>query len=551
MIFRNSEVDLERKKLDAEIAVLEERIHKLKIKRNSLAPIYALPNELLCRMLLECREQWMQLDDKDCLGWIAFTHVCRAWRSAALEYPPLWSSVDRAMGVPWMETFLLRSKSAPLSLRISQEWDVEFMDEELEILSSILRDHQRLEGATIEMRGDEIQILLKEALENLTERMPNIVRFTLHNHTDDRLGLPSPLFANYAPRLQILSLDNFEPPWTSTIMEGLTSLSLLNTDPYYRIPLPLLKTFFEALSKMPGLQHLAIERILPDPDSSDPHISTLHFPSLHFLKLQGTCEQCSLVIRHIQIPISVKVKLRVFDVDESRLKELFEVLGFSWKGGPLSMESHTGEKQCDSISFSSAASFSISGSDGPLGFELDAARGIWTRSLHTILMNSIPVKHLTSLSFTLRPFSFFEPALLKMTLLQLLFVTKLFIVSSPGDIFKVLVEEIAAEELSGTSEQSTSAVYLPQLTSLRIAHIRFIRDSDSLRNQEYSLRPGDLEHWLRFRNVSGTSIQVLEIVDCSNMTATTVNTLQDCMGAGGRVVWDGIAREEFSGRGVF
>ncbi|KAH6897770.1 hypothetical protein BKA70DRAFT_749559 [Coprinopsis sp. MPI-PUGE-AT-0042] len=344
MIFRNSQVDLERKKLDAEIAVLEERIHKLKIKRNSLAPIYALPNELLCRMLLECQEQWMQLDDKDCLGWIAFTHVCRAWRSATLEYPPLWSSIDRAMGVPWMETFLLRSKRAPLSLRILQEWDAEFMQEEITILSSILRDHQRLEGATIEMWGEEIQIRLKELLENLTQRMPNMVRFTLYNHTDDRLDLPSPLFANYAPRLQILSLDNFEPPWTSAIMEGLSSLSLLNTDHYYRIPLPSPKTFFEALSKMPGLQHLAIERILPDPDPSDPHISTLHLPSLRFLKLEGACKQCSLVIRHIQIPISAKVKLRIFKVDEPGLKELLEVLGLSWKGGPLSMESHTGEK---------------------------------------------------------------------------------------------------------------------------------------------------------------------------------------------------------------
>ncbi|KAH6897771.1 hypothetical protein BKA70DRAFT_1438028 [Coprinopsis sp. MPI-PUGE-AT-0042] len=165
-------------------------------------------------------------------------------------------------------------------------------------------------------------------------------------------------------------------------------------------------------------------------------------------------------------------------------------------------------------------------------------------------MDSIPLKHLTSLSFTLRSLSFFEPAILKMTLLQLLFVTELFIDSSPGAIFKVLLEEIAAEELSGTSEQSTPAIYLPQLTSLHITHLRFIRDSD-MDQEAYNLRAGDLERWLRFRNASGASIQLLEIVDCSNMTATIVDTLQDCVGAGGRVVWDGIAREEFSRRGLF
>ncbi|KAH6905581.1 hypothetical protein BKA70DRAFT_1502993 [Coprinopsis sp. MPI-PUGE-AT-0042] len=514
MTARDSEVDLERKKVDAEIAVLEERIRQLKTKRNTLAPIQSLPNELLCRTFLECRGQWMQLDEEGCPTWIAVTHVCQAWRLSALGYPQLWSSVDREIGVYWMETFLSRSKGAPLSLRILEEWDEEYMSVELEILSSILRDHQRLEGVTIEMRGDKLHGLLK----NLTERMPNIVRFTLHNHSFDGLDLPSPLFANYAPRLQVLSLYNFDPPWTSPIMEGLASLSILNANDFREVSVPSLKTLFDALSKVPGLQHLALENVLPEPRPKRP----------------------TLVIRHIRIPISAKVKLRLFDTDESRLKELFEVLGSALKGEPLLMtESHAGEEQCDSISFSGSSngiSCSIRQSTGPSPFELHATSEKWNPLIHTVPVNAIPLTSLTSLSIII---SELKPAILKITLLQLLSVSRLFTSHTPGTIFKALLEDPAVKELGGLSGQPTPTIYLPQLTNLYIAHIRFIHDSDA--DQEaYGLRLGDLERWLRFRNACGASIQLLEIVHCSDMTAATVNTLQVCMGAGGRVVWDDI-----------
>ncbi|KAH6905577.1 hypothetical protein BKA70DRAFT_1291622 [Coprinopsis sp. MPI-PUGE-AT-0042] len=534
--------DLERKQVDAEIAVLEERIRQLKIKRNTLSPIYALPNELLCRMFLECRGQWMQIDDKGCPTWTAVTQVCDVWRTAALEYPQLWSGIDPDMNLYWMKTFISRAKGASLSLRISQKLDVKFSNEKLRLLSGILRDQQRLERVIIEMRGDELHGLLT----NLTERMPNLIHFGLHKPLSDDFQLPSPLFDDYAPRLQTLSLVNFDPPWTSPVMEGLTSLSVLKTNDFCYIPSPSFNTFFRALSKMPSLQYLAIENILPNPDPSDPYISALHLPSLHSLKLQGRCEQCSLVVRHIQLPKSANVKLRVFDADESHLKELFEVLDSSWQGGPLSKaESPAGVTECDSISLFGATlgiSLSIGQSTGPTRFELDVINKQWTRSHHSLLMNLIPPKNLTSLSMIQ---SSLGPAVLKITLPQLPSVTKLSVSSSPVstyNIFKVFLEDLATKDVSGTSERSSPTIYLPQLTELYISHIHFTRDSDRTR-KAYGLRLGDLKRWLRFRHASGASIKLLRIFDCSNMTSATESTLQDCIGVGGRVVWDGIVRQ--------
>ncbi|KAH6905585.1 hypothetical protein BKA70DRAFT_1191727 [Coprinopsis sp. MPI-PUGE-AT-0042] len=529
------EIDLERQNVDAEIAVLEERIRVLRTKRNTLAPISALPNELLRKVLMECCGKWPRIDE-DRTEWLVVTHVCHLWRTSALEYPQLWSSIDPDMGLNWMKTFLSRSKDAPLSLRVSQEWEEDFLDEELDVLSGILRKHQRLETVLIELRGDRLHGLLK----GLTEQMPNLIRLSLHNHSSDGLDLPSPLLANLAPRLRILSLDNFEPPWGSPIMEGLASLYLLNTDDYCEIPPPSPETFFQTLGQMPSLQRLTIENILPEPNSYNPRITALSFPSLESIKLQGTCEQCSLVIRHIRIPHSAIITLGIFDVDETNLKELFEVLGPSWPGGPLSKTgSAPGLPHCDKISFS-GDSLGLSLSIGPsTGLMLTVIGQQWTPSLHTILLDSIPLQSLKSLSIIQ---SSLKSAILKMTLPQLPSVTKLVIFGSPVSIFKVLLEDLATQELGGASEQSSPTIYLPQLSTLCIGHLRLIRDSDK-DQKAYGLRLGALKRWLRFRRASGASIQLLEIADCSNVSSSTVTMLRGCIGPDGRVVWDGKARK--------
>ncbi|KAH6905570.1 hypothetical protein BKA70DRAFT_1564694 [Coprinopsis sp. MPI-PUGE-AT-0042] len=120
----------------------------------------------------------------------------------------------------------------------------------LYILSSVFRDHQRLERVIISLKDDKLHGLLNE----VTNRMPNLSHLSLHNLSSNGLLLPSPLLANHAPQLRILSLDNFTPPWKSPILEGLTSLCILNTYHYHNIPPPPLKIFLDALARMPSLK---------------------------------------------------------------------------------------------------------------------------------------------------------------------------------------------------------------------------------------------------------------------------------------------------------
>src|SRR5260221_12147346 len=48
--------------------------------------------------------------------WIAVTHVCRHWRSAALGLHELWSSINPGLSILWAQAMIERS--APLPIRV-------------------------------------------------------------------------------------------------------------------------------------------------------------------------------------------------------------------------------------------------------------------------------------------------------------------------------------------------------------------------------------------------------------------------------------------------
>jgi hypothetical protein len=280
---------------------------------------------------------------------------------------------------------------------------------------------------------------------------------------------------------------------------------------------------------MHRLQYLTIESTLPDPDPHCPPVSPLDLTSLKSLKLQGTCEQCSWVIRHINIPHSATVALEAFDVEESNLKELFEVIGSYWKGGPLSrVEAAIGERQCERMCLSGDP-FGISLSTGSsTRFNFKVIGQKWNRSLHKLVMDAVPLKSITTLSII---HISLKPSIFKITLPLILSVTQLVIIGSPVSIFKVFLEDLAAED-------SSSTLHLPELTSLHLVHVPFIRDPD-LDPKAYGLQVGDLKRWLRLRRAFGAGIRHLKITSCLSVTSGTVNKLQDCIGGEGVVVWDG------------
>ncbi|KAF5325122.1 hypothetical protein D9619_010031 [Psilocybe cf. subviscida] len=106
-------IDEEITELTAQWTQLQESIRRLKTRRNELAPVYKLPDEVLQHIFLIFRD----LSDQHPKNWQQVTHICRDWRHAAVGSPSLWTLLldpPNAL-VPLM---LERSKSAPLAVRL-------------------------------------------------------------------------------------------------------------------------------------------------------------------------------------------------------------------------------------------------------------------------------------------------------------------------------------------------------------------------------------------------------------------------------------------------
>lgn len=77
--------------LDEEIADLTARmqqaIRMLKARRNELAPVSKLPDEVLQHIFLIFRDS----TDLDPKNWQQGTQICQYWRHVAVELPLLWT----------------------------------------------------------------------------------------------------------------------------------------------------------------------------------------------------------------------------------------------------------------------------------------------------------------------------------------------------------------------------------------------------------------------------------------------------------------------------
>ncbi|TFK65482.1 hypothetical protein BDN72DRAFT_773298, partial [Pluteus cervinus] len=103
--------------IDKEIAALREKIRTLHAFRNTFTSVHALPSEILTRIFSFVRHLpgTDLYHGNDFLKWIAVTHVSQQWRNVAIGSPLLWSDLSSTYKQHVTETWLRRSKSAPLS----------------------------------------------------------------------------------------------------------------------------------------------------------------------------------------------------------------------------------------------------------------------------------------------------------------------------------------------------------------------------------------------------------------------------------------------------
>ncbi|TFY68947.1 hypothetical protein EVG20_g3349 [Dentipellis fragilis] len=319
-----------RRALELEINSIGLLMSSVSARLNALAPVNRLPPETFAHIFHFLRDSDADrpLPTYDpqapptaslpprVVGWVpAATHVCRQWRTAALEHPALWSNIRSELGAEWKREFLRRSKMALVVIqpnRMGLPSRKEVITGELAADIAHHLPHIRelsIDGAVdilapiVQALDRPAPILEKLALSNLNVPPPSM------GHVQMPV-FPLEAFSGSAPRLRDLTLQRWSFLWSSIAFASLAHLTV--SHPIYDRPHDAgdFGQLLVTLQKMPALEKLTLEHILPPLPTGVTHHSvcgpTIPFPKLCSIRLADEIRKCGLALKHMTIPATAE-----------------------------------------------------------------------------------------------------------------------------------------------------------------------------------------------------------------------------------------------------
>jgi hypothetical protein len=298
-------VDKARRDNDSEIARLSESI-LARARRNTLAPIFKLPNEMLTTIFMD-----IVLETRDWCSIIPVTQVCQHWRQAAINYHLLWRYVDLSERMPLPPDIISRSEDTPLCVtaHLTRPGPTSPIDAVFEFINENMG---RIEALDIAIpsgphsRKDFTLVNPGPLLE--------AVRLDAEYSVGTKPFVPT-FFHGHAPRLQKLALIGGRINWSWPILSQLTLLSVS-----YATRLDLAKTL-SALTEMPRLRDLELEECLPWPPGryggeSSTINKIVRLANLSKVNLSGTVNECAYFLDHVRFTPSTSLRLETRVPDE-------------------------------------------------------------------------------------------------------------------------------------------------------------------------------------------------------------------------------------------
>ncbi|KAJ7659209.1 hypothetical protein DFH06DRAFT_1297355 [Mycena polygramma] len=292
--------------IEAEIACHYDQIALLKAKRNAMAPICSLPNELMTRILTIFAVETESLFN---LKWTEVMYVCHRWHELALAAQPLWGFIDASYDPESRLIIQLRhSGAAPLHLKL------QFFDKPY-YADYVLENSERI--AQLEV-GGEAQHVYELIGRLLDFRFPILYSLSFDpSYKHDELpedfvqALPVALLDGRLPKLRDLTLTSIAFPWTS--LSGLESLSLSQCNDSSGCPLPPFRVLLQMLSACPQLLKLKLDLCIPPPIPNQLY-ATVHLPALAWLSLRDHAYSCEELLNHLRIPPATSIQILFYDV---------------------------------------------------------------------------------------------------------------------------------------------------------------------------------------------------------------------------------------------
>jgi hypothetical protein len=251
-----------------------------------------LPVEILQKIFLLLAEQHApervpNLNPTTRPDWIAITHVCRYWRSAALGLRELWSSITPGLSISWSQAMMERS--APLPVRIDIRISTTSTDglhplaaSELLFAASRIRT-LRLVG----LRADILRVLDRLRSPSPLESLDLCVV-----DSGQAVDLPEALFGGKAPHFRRLTFASdaciHGPRWL------LASITDFTTSAEFSLP-----ELLNALRAMPQLEALRVTHcraVWDEEDAEMPPPPRVTLPRLSLLSFRDSTPRRFMIL---------------------------------------------------------------------------------------------------------------------------------------------------------------------------------------------------------------------------------------------------------------
>ncbi|TFY56276.1 hypothetical protein EVG20_g8990 [Dentipellis fragilis] len=315
-----------REAVELEMKAVKLMMSSIHTHYNTFSLINRLPPELLTLIFSFVRDCFLHrsrpvphlqshTDPLLAIEWVKVTHVCRQWRTVALENPDLWSHI--ILGSDWTAENFRRSQRVPLTIDHSFPSDVErerygngmyAYNEDMGNLRQEIA-HHRSHLRQLTLSGNSIDFW--RILGSLRGPAPLLERLDLRNtgYSEDDVPRFPECLNTFAPHLRFLRLAGWEASWV-----GLTFKTLVHLEvEALVVPDAMagdLGDFLGALEKMPCLEVLKLYTVLQSPPSTVTPDSVLGpivtLPRLRKFTLSDGTSKCGLALKHISTPVTTE-----------------------------------------------------------------------------------------------------------------------------------------------------------------------------------------------------------------------------------------------------
>jgi hypothetical protein len=307
-----------RSTVDGELVAVEKIVTELRARKNTLAPVSVLPQEVLAEIFEMCSrvpEQVFSETRRSFLQssrWperLIMARVCRTWRRVAFEHPKVWRNVTLELARPLLEALLPHAKSVPLVMSSRNQRPIPRHNRSL-ISSNLSR--------TAEIDILDYQDIIRDISSSFAPTpAPLLRKLRLQSlpKSDSSELILNLNFGNNAPSLTEIHLRALRVHWPSLAVSNLRSLTILNQlvdalDILPSLPSSEIIQFFEAICSAPLLASLNLQNCFRLAAGTLPDIPTMYLRTLTNVTLLDTPFTCEAFLRHITVPLDAKLVIK-------------------------------------------------------------------------------------------------------------------------------------------------------------------------------------------------------------------------------------------------